>query len=339
MAIDLGPIWTASRHRPRVPLSSELILSDTHPEINRPASPMDKGHFNCRDYHIPQESVYDLTIRTITPSLRHTGQARNPLAPKAFPLLRLPFELRQQIFSYLLPNARLRSADTVSLIKPRVERTSQSFGRIKPPSIVWYRGQTSLLCVCRQLHDECATQLYGSSVFELFVTYDSITFRSRWLLPSGLAPTRHDSFLMLIPPRYLRLIKQLQVTLDHVDSYTGMIKYNVGGKGLTHGLTSQVQILVDRLRQDNDVETLCEQSRIRLGLRSLHLKLMNGNDHLDTEKKSIVRQREIARNIEEVQKVLAPFAELCGLSRVQIEGAVSEEYAEFLESSMTQTCL
>lgn len=154
-------------------------------------------------------------------------------------------------------------------------------------------------------------------------------------MPNGLTPNKTFDFLADIPTKYLRLIKRLIVTVDHVDSYTGQIKFNVGGKGLTHGLRNQVARLVDALRmaalaQGHDKEI--QDPDDLQGLRWLTLKLLNGNDHLDAEKGSMVRAREQSiRGIEEVQTVLEPLMKLKSLVRLGVSGAVTEEFVKLLE--------
>lgn len=90
--------------------------------------------------------------------------------------------------------------------------------------------------------------LYGDNTFLLFITYAGIAFRFSWLTRAGMAPNRRYDFLELLPKRYMSLVKRVIVNVDHVDSYTGMIKFNVSGKGLTHGLKKQVRRLVDALQ-------------------------------------------------------------------------------------------
>ncbi|CAK4034839.1 Hypothetical predicted protein [Lecanosticta acicola] len=241
---------------------------------------MDYGHYNCRDYHIsPHFAPTTLTNEHRSSPLlyRHESfeeleqRSRSPasLQPK-FPLLKLPLELRRQIFQYLLPrtlehhdpNPLASHIRRFSAVRKRVEK-----GMILPPppqqpssagispgppaknnNVVWQKGNVRLLQVCRQLHGECAELLYGENTFLLFITYSGITFRFSWLTRAGMAPNRRYEFLELLGERYLALVKRVIVNVDHVDSYTGMIKFNVSGKGLTHGLRKQVRRLVDALQ-------------------------------------------------------------------------------------------
>ncbi|KAF4551613.1 Hypothetical protein D9617_13g101150 [Elsinoe fawcettii] len=167
--------------------------------------------------------------------------------------------------------------------------------------------------------------LYGDSVFVLFVKYSSITFRYQWLLPSGLTPTSDMDFLESFPLQYLHLIRQLHVVVDHPDSYTGMIKYNVGGNGLTYGLRNQVKKLANIFQPGGETPA---------GLNVLHVELINGNEYLDCEKRGIVRARERVQGTEDVQQVLEPLKQLRDIVDVKIAGAVTEEFAATLCKSM-----
>ncbi|KAI7112605.1 hypothetical protein KC352_g35335 [Hortaea werneckii] len=214
-------------------------------------------------------------------------------------------------------------------------------------NVVWQRGQISLLSVCRQLHDECAELIYGTNTFLLFLTFADITFRYRWLLLSGAAPSRHYKFLDLLPQKYLKLVRKVVVHIDHVDSYTGMIKFNVGGKGLTHGLRRQVQRLVNALKprlppSDDDVvgedpeggqrEDENESPRY---LTNLIIRVSNGNTVLDSIKSDIVRQREGGIRVnEDLEVMLEPFRQLYGVHNCSISGAVNLDFARELETSV-----
>lgn len=287
---------------------------------------MDTGHFNCRDYEVPVDRRCNgLLIAS------DRGSCSSPMnrwieKPKPFPLTRLPLELRQTIYLHLLPRATARGSNPLVLPSQRTQLRKLNRASL---DLVWKRGQTSLLRVSRQLHDECAALLYGNNAFVLYVRYDSITFRHPILLPNGLAPSKQSEFLDLVPRKYLRLIKQLIITVDHPDSYTGMIKYNVGGKGLTHGLRKQVQKLVDAL-SPSDVDAA--------GLNSVNVTLTNGNKYLDSEKRSIVRARDHEfRDDDEVQTVLEPLAKLPRITTVKIQGAVTDTFANQLRDSMVRS--
>ena len=120
-------------------------------------------------------------------------------------LLSIPLELRQHIYSYLLPC----TSDILA----------------KEQKFVWIRGNTALLSTCRQIHEECAGQLYGTNTFSLYVVWDCIIFDYAWILRSSLQPRRRmafpETFSMKRRTRGLRLIKKIHVRVHHMDSYTG----------------------------------------------------------------------------------------------------------------------
>lgn len=315
---------------------------------------MDAGHHNCRDYHLkPEDTSSKPYSPPTTASILASRAARIRVSQKSplndtsrkeppFPFLQLPLEIRRQVYHYLLPRTEVqnetrqlfenlisanRIPPTHTNLPPDVLKqllakyTTTTPGPAKD-KVIWRRGQTSLLAVCHQLHAECAHLLYGENTFVVFVTYDKITFRFRWFLPWGLCPNTTPDFLDLIPPKYLKLIKRLIVTVDHVDSYTGEIKYNVGGKGLTHGLRSQVAKLTQALTSIDNEEQ---------GLRRLTLRLHNGNDHLDAEKRNAIKAKEPSiRGVEEVQTVLEPLQALKGLVHLDVTGSVTDDFVEQL---------
>ncbi|KAI7327172.1 hypothetical protein KC315_g7276 [Hortaea werneckii] len=333
-----------------------------------------KHHFH---YQLPRHESFD--------ELEQRARSPASFKPK-FPLLKLPLELRQEILSYLLPRTRVvgdtnplaSHAANFSAVQKRIAKgmvppkpaapkppppssssssspSSTSFGAMTTSNgvsnVVWQRGQISLLSVCRQLHDECAELIYGTNTFLLFLTFADITFRYRWLLLSGAAPSRHYKFLELLPHKYLKLVRKVVVHIDHVDSYTGMIKFNVGGKGLTHGLRRQVQRLVNALKprlppsDDGEVagddpepgQREDENERPRY-LTNLIIRVSNGNTVLDSIKSDIVRQREGGiRENEDLEVMLEPFRQLYGVHNCSISGAVNLDFARELETSVRST--
>lgn len=211
-----------------------------------------------------------------------------------------------------------------------------------PSNVVWVRGSTELLRVCSQLHRECAEMLYGQNTFLLFVTYNYITFRFRWLLPSGLAPSRSYNLLELMPQRYLSLIRRVIIHVDHVDSYTGMIKFNVSGKGLTHGIRKQVQKLVLALQplEEQHTDLLAGRqplSRVMIRVSNSNVVLENINSRRDSSKDCSQKSRDASvadRCKEDVEEMLAPFGELASVGNATVIGVVSYEFASQLEQRM-----
>lgn len=313
---------------------------------------MDTGHYNCRDYYISPHFAPTIVASERATTHRHESwqqleeRSRSPIKP-AFPLLQLPLELRQKIYGYLLPrtldhkdnNPLANHARNFSAVQKRGARgmvlPQKTDSSQKGPShVVWQLGHTKLLSLCRQIHDECAEIMYGSNTFLLFVTFSGITFRFSWLLKSGLAPTRRYTFLELLPKRYLALVKRVIVNVDHVDSYTGMIKFNVSGKGLAHGLKKQVQRLVNALQpvQKGEVASTVDQER---RLAKVNIRVSNGNAFLDQIKSDIVRQREGSVKVaEDLEEMLEPFGDLRGVRTVQIAGAVTDKFSDRLAAKM-----
>jgi hypothetical protein len=310
----------------------------------------DTGHHNCRDYYHPLP--VPATTHTLPKALTMTqttaqilqlhASQKSPLNHKpnkpSFPFLRLPFELRRKIYFYLLPYTETK-ASAGSLVSTtgtssaassahKIHLASLPSAKYTANTTLWHRGNTALLAVCKQLHAECATLLYGENVFVLWVSYDTIQFRFRWVLASGLAPSRAFDFLQLIKGRYLRLVRKVVVTVDVVDEYTGMIKFNVGGSGLVYGLKLQVAKLVKALKKAEREE----------GLGRLTVRLQNGSDGVaEGEKRGVGRAREKERSIDEVQGVLEPLKKLAGLREVILYGAITDAYKQGLKDSMMAT--
>ena len=346
----------------------------TSPLSNTTNTTLTTIHNNVANTHLPprHESWADLEHRSRSPA---------SFAPK-FPLLALPLELRQQILSYLLPRTQELGTHVDALeshvrnfssVQKRVrkgmelpperaaEKHAAAAGRGKggrgkssvPTNIAWRRGSTSLLSVNQQLHNECADLIYGRNTFMLGVTFSSITFRFRFLLPSGMAPKREYNFLELMPERYLRRLRRVLVCVDHVDSYTGMIKYNVSGRGLVGGLRGQVGRLVGALGpvvaagrehdpegeiggggEAQERESAAERPELLSpppGLSKLLIRISSGNAVTASLKSQFGESQRISKDIEEI---LEPFGHLCGVRDARVMGAVGHDYARALEERM-----
>ncbi|KAK4895047.1 hypothetical protein LTR27_006914 [Elasticomyces elasticus] len=311
---------------------------------------MDFGHHNCRDYiYGPHLAPVVLTNDARLPQIsRHESftelehRSRSPASFKPrFPLLALPLELRQQILLYLLPRTKEQGVDTDPLARHARQfsavRKREAQGLVLPntpptnngnsnsSNIVWYRGHTRLFEVCQQLHSECADLVYGTNTFLLFLTYEGIKWRYRWLLPSGQAPMRNYPFLDLMPPHYMRLVKRVIVHIDLVDGYTGMIKYNVSGQGLVHGLRRQVQRLVSALKPGEDEE---KRELTRLAVR------VSNSAMSDTANRKRQSGKIVDASEEDLETVLQPFRQLFGVRDASVTGAETAEYARELEGRL-----
>lgn len=323
---------------------------------------MDQGHYNCRDYHIsPHFAAPVLTNhdRLHQPSPLHRPgeswqelehRSRSPTKPK-FPLLRLPLELRQQILLYLLPRTKemtetnflakharhfsaVQKRASKGMALPAVEGEAARQTRHAASNVVWQRGNTTLLRVCRQLHEECAELLYGGNTILLFLTYAGIKWRYRFLLASGSAPTTHKDFLDLMPKRYMRLLKRVVVNVDHVDSYTGMIKFNVSGRGLAYGLRQQVQKLVNVLKPDvgggDDDDDRDGNSAESRHLSSLRIRVSTSNAIAE----ALDRTRGEPKVSDDLTVILEPLRQLYGVHEAVVTGAVTPDFAAELEASL-----
>ncbi|CAF9927501.1 MAG: hypothetical protein HETSPECPRED_006593 [Heterodermia speciosa] len=153
---------------------------------------------------------------------------QSPCNSKAFPLLRLPIELRVKILELVLPH----TIDTGTR------------------GIAWVRGYCAILATSRRLFNEGIRIMYCMNTFAIDVVWDGITFAYQWLLPTGLIPKRTFAFPDKLARRNVACIRKLLLRIHHVDNYTGMIKHNFSGPGLRQGLRLQVERLCQQTLQD-----------------------------------------------------------------------------------------
>jgi hypothetical protein len=257
------------------------------------------------------------------------------------PLLRLPIELRRQIYSLVLPHTTTFDVRSQRSIDPppkseynltfvrqkngdggwRMQRTLPRAERETGNDIVWRRGSTSLLAVSRQIHEEAADMLYGDNTFVVDVMFDAVNFRYRWRTANNLTPNRTYQFLDHFSQRNLLRIKNYIVDVESVDDYTGMIKYNCGGRGLPAGIRSKVRELVDLLA-------------VVPQLHRLQIHLIDGAISRVKFPSGRVHRVQDEGNYAQTQLVLDPFRALYGVRKVVVSG-VNDEYKENLEKSMT----
>jgi hypothetical protein len=257
------------------------------------------------------------------------------------PLLRLPIELRRLIYSFILPHTTTfdvryqQSPDppgkpeyNLTLVRQkngdgawRMLRTLPRIDRETGNDIVWKRGCTNVLAVNRQIHEETADMLYGDNTFVIDVTFDAINFRYRWRTANNLTPSRTYLFLEHFSQRNLLRVKNYVINVESVDDYTGMIKYNCGGRGLPAGIRIKVRELVDQLAAVPSLHRL--QVHLIDGAMS-RVRFPSGRVH---------RVQDEA-NYAQTQMVLDPFRVLNGARQAEVSG-VSEAYAEDLRRSMT----
>ncbi|PSN70962.1 hypothetical protein BS50DRAFT_584529 [Corynespora cassiicola Philippines] len=267
-------------------------------------------------------------------------QSLFPPSVEVPPLLRLPLELRRQIFQYVLPHTTTfdvrfqrgtgepeRSEYNLTFVRQtlgngvwKMQKTLPKSDRETGHDIVWKRGNIALLMTCHKIHDECADLLYGDNVFVIDVAFDNIKFRHRWRTANNLTPSRSYLFLNHFSQRNLIRIKNYIINVEHVDDYTGMIKYNCGGRGLPAGIRQKVQELVDLLG-------------VVPSLHRLQVHLIDGAISRVRFPSGRVHRVQDEKNYSQSQAVLDPFHSLYGVRNAEVTG-VSVEYAQKLEESM-----
>lgn len=179
----------------------------------------------------------------------------------------LPPEVRIMIWRYLLPRTHTREqlCDThddslleppiFTPIKPELGRKawrmlqsesakSDGFLYATGHEVIWTRTDLNLLLVDKRTYNECIGVLYGENTFVVDVKFDSVMFRYHWwVVPSYVTPTRWHPFGTLLSDENRKKIKRLIIHIECPDEYTGMIKYNYGGRGLLTGIQTQVNRL------------------------------------------------------------------------------------------------
>ncbi|KAF2823766.1 hypothetical protein CC86DRAFT_384318 [Ophiobolus disseminans] len=259
-------------------------------------------------------------------------------------LLRLPLELRRQIYALTLPHTttfevRLqhlpvpptKSEYNLTFVRQvngdggwKMLRTLPRTERVTGNDIVWRRGCTNLLAVNKQIHEEATDMLYGDNVFVVDVSFDSINFRYRWRTANNLTPNRTYPFLDHFSQRNLLRIRNYIVNVESVDDYTGMIKYNCGGRGLPAGIQIKVRELVDLLV---DVPLL----------HRLDVHLIDGAISRTKFPSGRVLRVQDEANFADTQSVLDPFRALRGVRKPRVSGT-SEGFKMELEKSMAVCC-
>lgn len=197
---------------------------------------------------------------------------------------------------------------------PQIERETGN-------DIVWCRGCTNILAVNKQIHEETAEMLYGDNVFVVDVTFNVISFRYRWRCWNNLTPNRTYAFLNHFSQRNLMRIRNYVVNVESVDDYTGMIKYNCGGRGLPAGIKAKVRELVDLLV---DVSSL----------HRLEVHLIDGAISRSRFPSGRVHRVHDEANFAQTQLVLDPLRALHGVRRPKVSGT-SDEFTKELEKSMS----
>ncbi|KAL2041822.1 hypothetical protein N7G274_005606 [Stereocaulon virgatum] len=148
--------------------------------------------------------------------------------------LELPPEIREHIYSYMLPS----TSDT-------------------PRGLAWDRA-APIWATNHQIYNECIGTMYGNSTFLLDVGYNYIDFIYQYRLPSSnLVAKRLLSFPERIAARNRPLMRKFEVWVKELDGYTGMIKYNFSNpEVLAMGVREQTQKLCGFLQVLPEVREL-----------------------------------------------------------------------------------
>ena len=195
---------------------------------------------------------YDPEMLSVSESLYFCPQSEDPpkaeqpriLRHRECPFLKLPYEVRALIYSYILP-CTMEHPDR---------------------GIVWLRATAAMWITNRQVYKECVSLMYSNPTFLIDVRYDKVEFLYQWsLLHTSLVPKRVYDFPEPVAACNRPWMRKFYVRIHPVDSYLGMIKYNYSNPIiLAVQLRSQVNILCAFLQD------LCE-------IRELHISYHGGD--------------------------------------------------------------
>ena len=201
--------------------------------ITKHVRPVIMNSISIYDYATDMLAVSDSLYIPQLP--RKSTKAEQPQISrqKGCPFLKLPYELRTHIYSYVLPG------------------TSEHLFR----GIIWTRATAAIWATNQQIYRECINLIYGNSTFLIDVRYDKVEFLYQWILPQNpLVPKRVFNFPHPIALRNQPLMRKFHVRIHQVDSYTGMIKYNYSNPELLfRGLRSQVSMLCSLLQEMHEI--------------------------------------------------------------------------------------
>lgn len=188
-------------------------------------------------YHPDMLATFDASLST-KDVLKDKENVRDPHRwndqPTGCPLLGLPYELRAQIYSYVLP-----STSNEPIL-----------------GITWRRATAPMWATCRKVYHECIDRLYSDCTFDIDVKFDCVIFHHQYSR-GQLTLRRNFNFPEIIPARNVDLLRRVHVRVHEVDSYMGMINFNYSNTiGLAMGVSTQVQKLCDVLRGVPEIRDL-----------------------------------------------------------------------------------
>ena len=166
----------------------------------------------------------------------HKAEQPHLSRQRGTPFLKLPYELRNQIYSYVLPTT--------------MEHPDRG--------IVWLRARAAIWATNYQMYKECIRLMYGNPTFLIDVRCDRVEFLHQWILPKrSLVPKRVFRFPDPIAARNRPLMRKFHVRVHQVDGYTGMIKYNYSNPDrLARSLRCQVNNLCTFLKEMYEIREL-----------------------------------------------------------------------------------
>jgi hypothetical protein len=154
------------------------------------------------------------------------------------------------------------------------------------------------------------------------VTFHSVKFHLTWLTSRGLKPKMLYDYPHIFASHNVERIRNYNVMVEHVDSYSGMIKYNCGGPMLTAGVKDRVTQFVWAADRAG-------------GLGSLSIRLTDGNPILKDIRSVTAHRVDSGKDVATMQEVLEPLA-LLHASYVDISGFVLLEFASQLKEAILQ---
>lgn len=195
----------------------------------------------------------------------------------------MPFELGCGSYQYLLP-------------------TTVDTGH---KGTAWIRGSTAIIAANKQIHAEATTVVYGSNTFVSDIEWGCTTFAFQWLLLTGLANDRTRDQL---GSGGMAFVRKLHVRVQHIDSSTGMVKYNYSGHGLTEGVKDQETAPCTFLRN------LPEITKLSIEFRDGGATAGRG------------------------QGALEPFLMLTNTHKATVGGTITPDFAEYISSRLDGAC-
>ncbi len=164
-----------------------------------------------------------------------------PHSHTPFAFLDLPYELRAQIYGYVMPSTYSTSSGNVFI-----------------------RATAPIWTASRRIHRECIGMLYSDCTFDIHVTYEGVDFCCQWentqsaYSQKALIHKRKFRFPNIFATHHRPLIRKMMVRVNEVDSYEGMMRYSYSSpEVLALGVRTQVEKLCNVMRTLPKIQELC----------------------------------------------------------------------------------